>query len=89
MPADIQAGFGAAVRARRKSLGISQEGLAERAALHRTYVADVERGARNLSLGSIEKLAKALDVSIESLFSDAAVAGPVAKRGRGGASGGE
>lgn len=57
-----------AVRARRKRLGISQEELAGRAGLHRTYVADIERGARNLSLANIEKLAKALDTSIPVLF---------------------
>lgn len=71
MPAKIQSHFGTAVRARRKHLGISQEELAERAGLHRTYVADVERGARNLSLGSIEKLAYALEISIPILFSHA------------------
>jgi transcriptional regulator with XRE-family HTH domain len=71
MPADIQSHFGTAVRARRKHLGISQEELAERAGLHRTYVADVERGARNLSLGSIEKLAYALGISIPILFTHA------------------
>jgi transcriptional regulator with XRE-family HTH domain len=71
MPADIQSHFGTAVRARRKHLGISQEELAERAGLHRTYVADVERGARNLSLGSIEKLAYALEISIPILFTHA------------------
>ena len=52
-------------------MGISQEELAGRAGLHRTYVADIERGARNLSLANIEKLAKALDVSIPTLFSQA------------------
>jgi transcriptional regulator with XRE-family HTH domain len=41
-------------------LGISQEKLAERAGLHRTYLSDVERGARNISLSSIEKLPSAL-----------------------------
>src|ERR1022692_3145166 len=71
MPADIQSHFGTAVRTRRKHLGISQEELAERAGLHRTYVADVERGARNLSLGSIEKLAHALEISIPILFTHA------------------
>ena len=50
-------------------MGISQEELAGRAGLHRTYVADIERGARNLSLANIEKLAKALDLSIPALFS--------------------
>jgi two-component system response regulator len=69
---DLKFRFGSAVRARRKHLQLSQEALAERAGLHRTYVADVERGARNLSLGSIDKLARALEVSIASLFFQAA-----------------
>ena len=60
--------FGMSVRGRRNLLGISQEELAERANLHRTYISDVERGARNLSLESIEKLAQALDISISALF---------------------
>jgi two-component system response regulator len=61
--------FGASVRAWRHRLGISQEELAGRAGLHRTYVCDVERGARNVSLESIEKLARALEVSVPSLLS--------------------
>jgi CheY-like chemotaxis protein/DNA-binding XRE family transcriptional regulator len=65
---DVKKEFGAAVRAHRLRLGMSQEALAERAELHRTYVTDVERGARNLSLESISRLARALDVSIDSLF---------------------
>jgi CheY-like chemotaxis protein len=60
--------FGCTVKACRKQLGISQEELAERADLHRTYVSDVERGARNLSLQSIERLARALETSVASLF---------------------
>lgn len=66
---DVRKEFGAAIRAHRLKLGMSQEALAERAELHRTYVTDVERGARNLSLESIVRLARALDVSIDSLFS--------------------
>src|SRR5215831_13197512 len=65
---DIKKRFGTAVRSRRKRLGISQEELAGRAGLHRTYVADIERGARNLSLANIEKLAKGLETSIPTLF---------------------
>ncbi|HTL56806.1 MAG TPA: response regulator [Candidatus Limnocylindrales bacterium] len=65
---DVRKQFGAAVRAHRLRLGLSQETLAERAELHRTYVTDVERGARNLSLESISRLARALDISIGSLF---------------------
>lgn len=68
-PTDIKNQFGTAVRSRRKRMGISQEELAGRAGLHRTYVADIERGARNLSLANIEKLAKALEISIPTLFS--------------------
>lgn len=67
-PSDIKTRFGMAVRTRRKLLGFSQEELAERAGLHRTYVADVERGARNLSLANIEKLARALELSLAALF---------------------
>jgi transcriptional regulator with XRE-family HTH domain len=60
--------FGFAVKQRRQELGISQEVLAERAGLHRTYIGDIERGARNVSLENIEKLAKALQVPISDLF---------------------
>jgi CheY-like chemotaxis protein/DNA-binding Xre family transcriptional regulator len=56
------------VRAWRGRRGISQEELAERAGLHRTYVSDIERGARNVSLESIEKLASALEISVSTLF---------------------
>ncbi len=64
--------FGKAVREKRVFLGISQEELGDRAGLHRTYISDVERGARNVSLGSIDKLATALEISISTLFVSAA-----------------
>ena len=60
--------FGASVKAWRKRRGFSQEELAERADLHRTYISDVERGARNLSLESMTRLARALDISVAALF---------------------
>jgi CheY-like chemotaxis protein len=60
--------FGAAIRSERARLGLSQERLAERADLHRTYITDIERGARNLSLETMHRLADALGVPIESLF---------------------
>lgn len=60
--------FAAAVKRSRGRLGLSQEELAERANLHRTYISDVERGARNLSLESISKLARALEMSVAALF---------------------
>ncbi len=43
--------------------------------MHRTYIADIERGARNVSLGSIEKLAKALEISVSELFAEPIDAG--------------
>ena len=65
---DIKKSFGSSVKGWRQQLGFSQEELAERADLHRTYISDVERGARNLSLESINKLARALDISVSALF---------------------
>ena len=70
---DMKTAFATAVRSRRNRLGLSQEQLAERACLHRTYISDIERAARNLSLESISKLAEALEVSVAALFTPAAV----------------
>jgi CheY-like chemotaxis protein/DNA-binding XRE family transcriptional regulator len=67
-PADVQKGFGAEVKRRRIHLGISQEKLAERANLHRTYVSDVEAGKRNPSLASIQRLTLALGASLGAIF---------------------
>jgi transcriptional regulator with XRE-family HTH domain len=50
------------LKARRRQSGLSQEDLALEAGLHRTFVAHVERGVRNLSIDNIEKLANALGV---------------------------
>lgn len=66
---NVKGEFAVAVRWCRNRLGLSQEQLAERAHLHRTYISDVERAARNLSLESIQKLATALEVSVATLFS--------------------
>lgn len=65
---NVKKTFGTSVKELRKQQGISQEELAERAELHRTYVSDVERGERNPSLESITKLANALSVSVSALF---------------------
>ncbi len=65
---DIRARFGIAIRIRRNELNISQEAFAERAGLHRTYISDLERGKRNVSLENVEKLAKALNLSIADLM---------------------
>lgn len=50
--------------------GMSQEGLADLAGLHRTYVSSVERGERNVTLETIDKLAKALGISTSKLIPD-------------------
>lgn len=63
--------FGRAVRAQRTKLKISQEELAERAGLHRTYISDIERGSRNVSLLNIHQIAKALELTTVELFRQA------------------
>ena len=65
---DIRKRFGFALKHWRYQIGISQEELAWRAGLHRSYVADIERGARNASLQTIEKLAEGLKISLSELF---------------------
>lgn len=65
---DIKVRFGKKLRAVRLRQDISQETLAELAGLHRTYISSVERGRRNISIVTIEKLAKALGVRIASLM---------------------
>ncbi len=65
---EITIRFGQALRRRRTVLGFTQELLAEKADLHRTYVADIERGKRNVSLKNVEKLAKALGLSMAELM---------------------
>ena len=56
------------VHDRREKLGISQEELASRAGLHRTYISDIERGARNPSLKTLSRLADALELSTSDLI---------------------
>jgi transcriptional regulator with XRE-family HTH domain len=65
---DIEKHFGNAIRSWRTRRGLSQQELARRANLQRTYISDVERGARNSSLRSIKKLADALQISLQLLF---------------------
>ncbi len=65
---DPRAAFGQAVRKLRLAKGLSQEQLAELANIHRTYVGDVERGARNISLVNMTKIAAALGVPLSRLI---------------------
>jgi transcriptional regulator with XRE-family HTH domain len=62
--------FGMRVRDLRKRAGLSQEALADKAQIHRTYIGGIERGERNVSLKNIYRIADALDVPVASLFTD-------------------
>ena len=66
--------FGTVIRQRRVAEGLSQEALAAAARLHPTYISLVERGLRNPSLTSIQKLAHALDASMATLVGEAETA---------------
>ena len=54
--------FGKNLRKYRTNLGISQEKFAEMCNLHRTYISDIERGTRSISLGNVQKIADALKI---------------------------
>lgn len=56
------------LRRLRTQCGFSQEVLADKAGLHRTYVGSVERGERNISIDNMERLAKALDSDLCTLL---------------------
>lgn len=60
--------FGSRIRALRTARGISQEELALASNLDRTYIGGIERGERNLSLVNIEKISRALEVSLSDIF---------------------
>ncbi len=61
--------FGNTLREIRKQKGCSQEELAYKAGLHRTYIGMIERAEKNITLINIEKISNALEISISDLFS--------------------
>lgn len=64
--------LGEAIRTRRGEIdGLSQEGLADLAGMHRTYVSEIERGLRNPSFRNLFKLATALEVPLSELVAQA------------------
>lgn len=65
---DICIKFGNRVRKLRIAQGLSQETLAQKAGLHRTYIGGIERGERNISLINIQKISIALHVTIEDIM---------------------
>lgn len=60
--------LGDVVRRRRLALNLSQEELAGRAGVHRTYLSDIERGSRNITITVLARLADALEVRVSRLF---------------------
>jgi transcriptional regulator with XRE-family HTH domain len=62
--------FGLRIRYFRKRLGLSQDDLADKAQLHRTYVGAVERGERNISLLNMLRLSDALSITAKELFNE-------------------
>lgn len=64
----IMKSFGLKVKEKRAKLDISQEELAFRSGLHRTYISDIERGSRNVSLINIKKISQALKVKSSELL---------------------
>ncbi len=65
---NIKIKFGRHLRSLREAEGLSQEDLAFKSGIHRTYLSSVERGERNIALVNIEKIANALSMDISELF---------------------
>jgi len=68
MKREILIKFGNKVRKERNKLGLSQEGLAAKAGVHRTYIGMIERAEKNITLENIEKVAKALGLKLSDFF---------------------
>ena len=70
-PQAFQTAFGKALRRRRERLEVSQEALAFTSEIHRTYISELERGLKNPSLTTIDRLAAALKTKASTLIADA------------------
>jgi len=70
MKSNILLKFGTTIKRLRKQRSYSQEEFAQIASLDRSYMGSVERGERNISLLNIEKIVKALDISLEAFFKE-------------------
>lgn len=68
MKSQILKNFGDKVRQERVKKNLSQEGLADLAGVHRTYIGMIERAEKNITLENIEKIAKALKLDISELL---------------------
>jgi len=68
---DLQSRLGRAIKQLRQARGTTQDELAEKATLHRTYISDVERGTRNPSRSSLHSIAAALEMTLSDVFKHA------------------
>jgi transcriptional regulator with XRE-family HTH domain len=71
MSTTLREKLGRAVRRLRKEAGFSQESFADACHVHRTYIGSVERGETNISLDSLERIARTLKMPLSKLFLDA------------------
>lgn len=69
MEGDLQRIFGRNLRAYRQAKGLSQEAFADQLEVHRTYMGGIERGERNLTLRSVERIAARIDTEPLALLS--------------------
>ena len=67
----LRSKLGRAIRRLRRDAGYSQESFADRCKLHRTYMGAVERGETNISLDNLERIAKALNLTVGELLTEA------------------
>ena len=65
---ELLVAFGEIIRDLRKEKELSQEELADKAGLHRTYIGMIERGEKNITLENINKLSKALQTPLHEIF---------------------
>ncbi len=80
MEGDLQRVLGRNLRAHREALGYSQEAFADEVGVHRTYLGGVERGERNLTLRSVERIAQWLGVDSLDLLTESARKVPKRRR---------
>ena len=72
----LKAAFGASLRELRESLGLSQEQLGFDSEVHRTYISEIERGLKNPSIETLQKLAEALGTKANAISLHNALRGP-------------
>ncbi|MGH9007869.1 MAG: helix-turn-helix domain-containing protein [Acidimicrobiales bacterium] len=70
MDGDLQRRLGSNLRSLRRAKGMSQEGFADTIGIHRTYMGGLERGERNVTLKTVERIAHALGVDPAALLED-------------------